>query len=601
MKKILFPVLYILLFANFIEAIDGDIKLSERKFFIQKSEICKLNQKLWRTIEAEIVYELKKIKYFKVFHYKANPLVADLPEIIKLKFKIEKCKTDVNFVITAEIKFQKIILKKIFAINSEIDIKEFPVKFTEYLKNKFPLIGVILDIEKDSIKVNIGTKYDIKIGDILLIINEKEKVIGSGIVVDTDINYSEIKITKNIAKIKKSYKVIPYNFSDVNKLNSYKFQFIKKNPNFPYKVEGLKSDKFKIFLSSTANYCIIADSEKSVLLNLNNLYVEKIEPLNCNSLVSAKFSYRNNYAGYIYGTQSYGMRIFNLNDLKKFDILKDPLEERYLLKIHKSSELAAVKITAFDFSKSENLFFFDEEKNAIIKLNIKNKEFSRLNLENPIKNVTKILITPNDKKIIIEYRENNSKNILIKDLEELTEDIVQDIKWWLSDRIGTKLIFYSSTDGINIYNLYTKRYDNLPINIKNIDIPIISFSEQFLAFLRKDLGYNYLDIYDFCNNAYIKDIFKSGELKYIKRIEWIPGYNHLLIFGRLTDTDKNKKIDYRDADELVMFDPITRKSYRLLTKIDDFYGITPDGNYIFYRIGQELYIQQILYEKIFTK
>jgi len=237
----------------------------------------------------------------------------------------------------------------------------------------------------------------------------------------------------------------------------------------------------------------------------------------------------------------------------------------------------------------------------LIKLNIKEKIFDEVSLENKITNVTKIVLTPNEEKIIIEYQENNFRNLLIKDFQDKTENIIKNIKWWTLDKIGVNLYFSIKTNEIHLYNLYTKKSTNFLIpDINNIKASQISFSERFVAFLTSG-SYDRIDIYDFKNFVYIKDIFKSGEKKSIKNFKWLPGYNFILIYGRLTDFDKNNKIDYQDPNELVMFDPITRRYYKILDNIDDFYSITPDGNFILYKKGKELYIYQIPYEKIFTQ
>ncbi|MBN1897999.1 MAG: hypothetical protein JW827_04415 [Spirochaetes bacterium] len=571
------------------------------KFFIQKSQICSPVEELWPTMEGEIIYELKSVKYFQVFHYKVDSSLG-LPEMIKVRFRVEKCSSDSQFIIQSfilsKLKGKTFTLKNKFLINNDKDIKKFPRLFKNYVTKMFPLTGIVLNVSRNKIKINLGKKQDLVKGDVFLIKDQHDHIIASAIVMEADQYDSDLYLTKSIKSVKPKDLAVPYTFSQANLLHSIRSKKVKTNVRkyFPYRIKGLESQDFKIFISSTTNYALISDAEETMFLNIDKLYMEKVNSLDYNSLSIGKFSYHNSFCGYITFLNSFSSKIFNLNNFKIGHILKNPLENSYSLKGHTEDPFQYVPIKAFDFSISEKMFFFNEEDKNLIELDIPLNLFKRIDLSNKISDLLELTITPNEEMIIMFFRSEGRQNLLVLDLEDKTEYIIDNVNWYFLDKSGINLI-YAQEKNLNQYNLYTKKYETL---IK-LDYPaqrsMISFSERYMAILNSGKE-NQLDLYDQMDASYRKDVFDSGKLKFIKAFDWLPGYNFLLLYGRLKDADRNDKIDYKDPDLIMLFDPVSRKSYPLLYDIDDYYGSTPDGNFIFCRKRKRLTIHRIPYEKI---
>ncbi len=597
MKKIIINLLLLLL-VILPDIAHSDFKFTIKNFYLEKPEVCKKSIAVWSEIESKLIYNIKAVKYFRLYHYKFKKS-ADLPELIRLNFKISKCTETNIFVINAKIRDNKFLIEKEFKINGEVYIDAFPVQFVQFLKQVFPLTGVILKVKENIIVANIGLNFYVNPSDTFFISDSNDKIIGCAVVLRVERNYSVLKVTKNIQPIEADYTITPFTFNNAKILNSHNAKIINSRTNIVHKFQGMDDVDYKVFLSPTKNIGIIADSKKINFINFSTYYNETIDSINYNSLDDAKISYYNSYAAIKPNVQLLGFKIFNIKSYKTVNIMFDPASKEYLLSSYTNLGLAFPDISAFAFSKSEELFFIN--RGELLKLDIPKEKFAPINIENQIDNIEKIYITPNEEKLIMGYSKNKTNNIFIKDLDKEKEIIITNVDWYLPNRIGSELIYSKNENEITIYNLYTKKYKGyLFPDLHNTYKILLSYSEMFLAFLN-GIDNNDISLFDFKNMVYIKDIFRSGEKKIIKNFEWIPGYDYLLIFGKLTDFDKNGIIDYRDIDELIMFDPITRKEYKILNKIDKFYNVTPDGNYILYRKGKKLYYYQIPYERILTK
>jgi len=563
------------------------------KFYISPPKICNENSTTWKTIESKIIFEMKKIKYFKVFHYKFDS--ENITDLKKIYFEIKNCESNKKFIIQVNILDNKKKYSREFKIENDYNLSNFQYIFIEYLTSIFPLTGVVLSLkDKNFITINLGKNYDINNNDEFLILNDNDKVIAAGIATETFENFSVVKIVKNITPINRFYKVRKYDFNLVNKLNSKSFKFIKNNPHFPYEIEKFNSKKFKLFNSENTNFSLITGTTNTIFLNLNNLYIETLEDIGLNNILDSKFSYYNKFCGYILNNQNTKiLRVYNLKNLNKYTIFKEKETGNFSL-LPYNSNFTPAEISAFTFNKYENFIYFVSE-NKLFQYDIENKSFKEIQIESRINEIKNIFLSQNDEKIIIE---TINKEILIKDLLDNTEYLIDSIKWWNFDKTGFRIFYSTDKNNLNIYNIYSKDLSNIYIeNLENVTKAKVSYSEEFLALLNNGL----VDIYSLKHKIYVKDIFESGNIKLVKDFDLVPGYNFLIIYGQLYDENKNNKIDYIDRNFIVLFDIEERKSYKLLENIEDFNGISADGNFIFITKNNKLNIYQIPYEKLLTE
>jgi hypothetical protein len=94
------------------------------------------------------------------------------------------------------------------------------------------------------------------------------------------------------------------------------------------------------------------------------------------------------------------------------------------------------------------------------------------------------------------------------------------------------------------------------------------------------------------------DIFSKTEI--LKDFAWFPNSYILFFSAVMEDSNNDKRIDWEDNIKLVSYDNETGKYKILNDNIDKFYGINPDGNYLFYKKGKYIYkaIIQIPYRKL---
>lgn len=579
---ILIVVLSVICLFDFKE-VKAEKYLSAYNIQILSSGVGEKNKSLWEIIKGSIIYSIHNVNYYKVVN---DNEISDA----KIKILLLNVKNEWDFIIKCDVLFDKIKKKLSYKIKSKKDFELFPEKFIKDLKSVLLLTGVIFRIEGLDINVNIGQYYDVKVGDVFFI-KDKNNIKGAAIVKKTYDHYSKCVITSLNQEIKKDDIVIPFTY-DLNKrfhlFNKYK---INKAFKKSYKLNGLYSNKFKVY-TSVGKYIYIADEKKAGLFNNEKRSFNKIEDFSYNNIYKMKFDLNERYAAYILKDKT--LRVFHFNGLRKF-VLKYDIEKNKYMFISEDEknlyDLSNVEMEDFSYYKKHNLIFYNSKNHEIININLRSSKFNKIVFTNKINKAEKIIVTPNNRKLVIK----TAGKIIIKDLQDNSENTIENCEEVKLLRTGIYLTYKNKKNIIN-YNIYT--------GIKKVytfkepfDEYKFSYSGRYIIYYKAD-NPNFLNFFDIKKDEHYKDVYNFKKLKYIEKIDVL--YNDgLILYGKLSDIDNNKKLDYRDIDSIIYFDFINKKSKVMQKNCNDFLGLSNYKKYFIYQHDKKLFIKDVKHEEIF--
>ncbi len=574
---------------------EGYITIYNIKFL--KPDISSKHLPLWKNLKAALVKNINKINYYNSIED------ADISDI-KIKFRIFNVKSTHNF----NIEYSLLSKKTVCSIRSKKDYEKFPGTFTDDLKSAYPLRGVIFKIDGLYFKANIGRYYDVKKGDIFIIVdkNDPSEIKGLAIVHSSLNRYSEFIITAQNQNVNNNDILLPFTYDLHLQYHPFKKISYYKNIKTTYEFSGLYGPAYKIF-SSLGNYIFISDEkETGFFINQKNHY-EKIEDVNYNQIQDVKFDLKEKYLAYLVG--NHDLKLVKPGSMAKHVLKFDKKLFNYNLILEKEENIYTTEnvfIDDFSFYKEDNLIFIDNWRQIIIDMNIKNNSFKEIRIANKLipppdpnraveetyyVEYRKVLITPNNKKVIL-LAEN--KAAIIKDLETGMEELVNNVDYMKMSKSGVYLI-YKQGKKIIFHDLYTAKHITFPID-ELFDDYMLSYSERYLVYM-KNRNPNSLNYFDREKDSFQKDAFKNMEKKYIKKLEGLYDDN-ILVYGKLFDLDDNKKLDYRDLNNIIYFNFSTGRGSMVEDNIDDYYRLSNYKKYIIFNRYKKLLVTRIKNEKI---
>lgn len=548
---------------------------------ISHPEIKKEYISLWQTIKGSVIYGFNQINYYKIVD---DDAISDA----KIKFKIYNIKSDFDFTLECEVNYNKKFFLK-YLIQSKKDIENFPSGFFSDIKIILPLRGVIFLKKGLYLNVNIGKYYNVKKGDLFFIV-KGDNICGIAQVLQSYNHYSICLITSKNQDINENDVLIPFYYELNKQYNLYYKPSFHDKLKTPYELKGLYGHTFCLS-ASLGNYIFISDEKETGIFANNRKVYEKIEDLNYNKILKVKFNLFEKYSGYIISEKRV-LKLIHLNNFSRYILKYNNKKSLYKFILEQEKNIHNynnVLLDDFSFYRKDYMIFFDKACGDIISINIKNNQFEKISLTNKITAVQKILVSPNNKKLIIFTTDNK---VIIKDLEDSTEEVLKNIKDVLLSKTGIYLI--CKGENLIFHDLYTQKHKQFKIK-KSFDKFILSYSERYFIFTTSDNpnSLNYLDIQ---NNKIVTDFFQKTKVKYIKKIESFNN-DSLLLYGKLFDMDYNNKLDYRDLNNIISFNLITGKYTVLLKNVDDYYELSNYKRYILYNQKNKLFIKDIYHEK----
>ncbi len=577
MKKLNFLTITLISFLLLIQNLKSE-NFTTIYFYINEPISCKKN--IMNSLLPEIIFNLNQIKYFRVLFYNKD---IKIKNSIPLTFLIKNCKSQYNFTfILSSPEFQKK-----FIIKNKSDFKKLPISISNLLKEKFPLKGIIISKKNNEVTLNIGANYDIKKDEKFITFNNKGVITGNIIITKVYETYSKGIITIGNQNINTNNVIIKFSYDILKK---FKKQNICKRSSTTRVILKSKS-KFKV--KSNKDYILAANMNEFGIISLNNFIFNKLFSIGYNSIKDIKLSYNNSYAGL--KNINNNLYIIDILNNKKYLLMLNSYQNKYkIINLNETNlyNFIKVKISSFNFYYNK-LIFFDKKLKNLIVYNIGNNLYKKIEIENInfINKTKNLYITKNGEILIINFLNYNNKNsILIKNLKNQDEIIIQNIKNYLLNSLETEIIYLNNQNELHIYSIYNK---NSYIIDKNLSInnPVLklSISEEYLMFYEQK-NPDKLFLYDFKNQKLKIDIFRKNKVKYIKRIEFLPD-DSILIFGRLNDIDKNKKIDYRDPESLIRYNFLKDTTYKITEKIDNFLDYSMINTFILYSYNKKLYFK----------
>ncbi len=544
-------------------------------------EIKKEYISLWQTVKGHVVYGFNQINYYKIVD---DDDISD----IKIKFKIYNFKSDFDFTLECEVNYNKKFFLK-YLIQSKKDIENFPSRFFSDIKIILPLRGVIFKKKDLYLNVNIGKYYNVKKGDVFFIV-KGNNIKGIAQVLQSHNHYSKCLITSENQKINKNDVLIPFYYELNKQYNLYYKPCFHDKLKVPYELKGLYGHTFCLS-ASLGNYIFISDEKETGIFANDKKVYEKIEDLNFNKILKVKFNLFEKYSGYILSEKRI-LKLIHLNNFSRYILKYNNKKSLYKFILEQEKNIHNyhnVLLDDFSFYREDDMIFFDKACGDVISINIKNSQFEKINLTNKITAVEKILVSPNNKKLIIFATDNK---VVIKDLEDSTEEVLKNIDDVLLSKTGVYLI--CKGENLIFHDLYTQKHKQFKIK-EPFDKFILSYSERYFIFTTSDNpnSLNYLDVQ---NNKIIRDSFQKARVKYIKKIESFNN-DSLLLYGKLFDMDYNNKLDYLDLNNIISFNFITGKYTVLLKNVNDYYNFSNYKRYIFYSQKNKLFIKDIYNEK----
>ncbi len=574
---------------------EGYITIYNIKFL--KPDISSKHLPLWKTLKASLVKNINKINYY-------NSIEDEDISDIKIKFRVFNIRSTHNF----NIEYSLLSKKTVFSIRSKKDFEKFPGIFTGDLKAAFPLRGVIFKIDGLYFKANIGRYYDVKKGDIFIIVdkNDAARIKGLAIVLNSLNRYSEFIITAQNQKVNNNDILLPFTY-DLH-LQYHPFEKISYYGNIktPYEFSGLYGPAYKIF-SSLGNYIFISDEKETGFFIIQKNHYEKIEDVNYNQIHDVKFDLKEKYLAYLKGNHE--LKLVKPGSMAKHALKFDKKSFNYNLILEKEGSIFTaenVYIDYFSFYKEDNIIFIDNWRQTIVDMNIKNNSFKEISIANKLilppdpnraveetyyVEYQKVLITPNNKKVVL-LAEN--KAAIIKDLETGMEELIEDVDYMKMSKSGVYLV-YKQGRKVIFHDLYTEKHITFSMD-EPFDDYMLSYSERYLVYI-KNHNPNSLNYIDREEGTTQKDVFKNMENKYIIKLEGLYDDN-ILVYGKLFDLDDNKKLDYRDLNNIIYFNFSTGSGSIVEDNVDDFYQLGNYKKYIIFNRYKKLLVTRIKNEKI---
>ncbi len=307
---------------------------------IASPDIKKEYLSLWNTIKGNLIYKINQINYYRIID---DEDISD----IQLKFKMLNVKSELSF----DIECQILEEKKVYNIRSKKDFEEFPGKFMNDLKSAFPLKGIIFKTNGLYLHANIGKYYNVKKGDIFVIIDKtnKDEIKGLAAVLNSFNRYSEMVITAQNQAVNNNDILLPFTFILHLKYHAFHKINYLSNIKKDYQFSGLYGPAYKIF-SSLGNYMLVFDEKETGLFINENIHYEKIEDGNYNAIKDTKFDLKEKYSVYLLINGK--MKLIKLLIPDKYVLYFDKSVSNYNLILEKDKNLydiEDVNVNDFDF------------------------------------------------------------------------------------------------------------------------------------------------------------------------------------------------------------------------------------------------------------
>ncbi len=575
--KLYLSLIYMILFC--VNQVSG-ASFTKTEFYFNKVQTC--SKEFFNDLSVSLAYKLDEVSYLKLFPYKT----AVIPDnAIPVDMIITECNGNKKFKV-------KISVDKSEKFFIDYDVNNMVNEIVEFLKSKYPLTGEIIKKNRDNVILNIGINYNVKREDEFIIVH-KRKVIAHLLVLKVFSTYSRAKITFSKGSVSVGDKVIKVTYKLINNL-ILNAKCNIKNLNKKFLARD-KTENFKV-VNYKNNIFISKYYECGIYGLLNNRYI-KISEIGYNRINDVVFSLNDSFVGYVDNLNH--LTIVDLINYTKFYVRFNTYDNKYYLLSEseiKYRKLKVVKVGAFCFHKNK-IIFFDSDKRNLVEFDLLNYSYSEYELKNIayIKRIDKVFITGNKERLIIAYVSTSGvKSLLVKDLISGNETIVENIKFYLYDYVEKDILYIKKTS-VYRYKMYLDNTEKLFTFTDVFDNIKLSFSERFLLFY-SSANPNQLNMYDFKTGKIKKDIFKSGKIKYIKKVYWLKD-GDVLLFGRLNDDDKNNKIDYRDSYGLMKLSVNTFKISKIGVRVDELYTYSSYDNFILYKFRDVLYLLRCPYEK----
>ncbi|MDD5067891.1 MAG: hypothetical protein PHF84_12665 [bacterium] len=275
-----------------------------------------------------------------------------------------------------------------------------------------------------------------------------------------------------------------------------------------------------------------------------------------------------------------------LEPMQKFVLQMNTEDSNYHFILYKDRNLYEyqdVRVQDFCFYRDNSLVFCDQGNGKLYRINIETDEVTDLQWTNRMP-VEKISITPNNRKLVLLSRQTN---LIIFDMENRNIHTIRQFSGnYLIAKNGVDLV-YQKGRSIHFLNLYT-----LQDSILRMDEPFtsfdLSFSGRYLFYYSKEQ----LNYYDLRYNKKFTDVFDKNRMKAIEKI--VPLNNdNLLLYGKLYDQDRNNRLDHRDLNILLYFDPFRNLSNKVLSGPDSLYELSNYQQNVLYRRGKSLWIKSM--------
>jgi len=541
---------------------------------------------LWETIRGDLVYGFNQINYYKIVNDKA---ISD----VRIQFKIKNIRSESEFELEAALGDKPGTAFK-YSVHSRKEAEELTDKFLKDLKMFLPLKGVILKREGLYLNANIGRYFDVQKGDIFFIVDNKDinKIKGIAVVMESFNHYSRCLVTSYNQLFGENDLLVPFYYKKNLKYHLFSDPVIHKKLTKPYKFEGLFGLAY-FTSASKGKYIFIADEKEAGIFISGEKRYEKIDNINFNSISKAEFDRGERY--FLSIRKNGELNIFILNGFYHYILRYDGKEEVYKFILYEEKniyDLETVQVDDCTFYDKDHCLFFDRARTNVISINIKNNQFKKISLSQPINKVLKILISPNNKKLLIL---TDKHEVLIKDLtEDMDEVLLKDIDDIKVSRTGVYLICKKEKELI-LHDLYTQIHKNFNTDTP-FDMFLPSYSERYIAYVQNS-NPNSINILDVQENVILTDVFENIKEKRIMKIDrfFDDGF---LLYGKLFDIDENKKLDHRDLNDIVYLDFLTGRHKVLLNNVDSFFGLSNFTRYILYGQKKKLYLKDFNYEEI---
>lgn len=575
-------VLLILLLVTFQLSAEEFRTIYNLKIFTDKT--IQNNKSLWESVKGSIIYEIKQVNYYKLI---VDEDILDA----KLVFSLRKVVSDYQFVFNCTVIYKKDKKSLRYKVNSKEDFEKLPDKFIHDLKSTLPLKGIIFEKKNLNFKANIGRYYNVKKGDIFFIIDDK-KIKGVAEVLKAYNHYSQFIVTSLNQSINDGDILVPFTYQRNQQYHLFPLLKIQKVLTRDYQIRGVYRTSFSC-ISSIGQYFALSDEKETGIFNNQDHGYERIEKMSYNQISDLKFNLQEEYSAYIVNKNSF--KIVRLEDFEKFILKRDSDKNEYKFILSSDRNIYQyedVPVSQYAFYKNHDLVVFDSSKKKFISLDMKNNTFQDISITEELDELKSIAVTPNHKLLIVL---DNKGKLLIKDLiEQKKERTINKVDTFILSKTGVH-IYYQKDKTVHQDNLYIQENQDYSIKTELTDL-LLSYSERFLFFY-KEKNPNTLNYIDISDNKIFYDVFRPGMKKYIIKIDKL--YNDsIVIYGILIDMDHNKKLDYRDINQVMYFDYKKNKTKKIIKNLDEYYGLSNHNRYLLYNSNEKLMMKDFKYEKV---